>query len=122
MFEACVTIHILFWLYVIFGSFLGQDHARFILLWLIPFVWLLHMAPFHILFDYESKMVGLSRATPLRQREEAVAVVVSGIFPFMRPVYDLQFWCQDNCTFNPIGGQGMIILGAIVASRIALKK
>jgi hypothetical protein len=110
MFEACVTVHIIFWLYVIFGAFFGPGHARFILLWLVPFVWLLHMAPFHLLFEYESKMVGLDPITPLRQREEAVAEKVSELFPFMKHVYRLQFWCQDNCTFNPIGGQGIVAL------------
>lgn len=120
MFEACVTFHIIFWLYLVFGSFFGPTHARFILLWLIPFIWLLHMAPFHVLFEYESTSLGLDPTDPHRQREEAVAEKVSEIFPFMKPVYGLQFWCEDNCTFNPIGGQGMIILGAIISSRIAL--
>jgi hypothetical protein len=117
MLEACVTFHILFWVYVIFGSFLGRIHARFILLWLIPFVWLLHMAPFHALFEYEAKSVGASDLGK-REKLEAVNTEVISIFPFMEPFFTLQLWCEDNCAFNPIGGQGMLILGAIVASRV----
>lgn len=117
MLEACVTFHILFWVYVIFGSFWGKMHARFILLWLIPFVWVLHMAPFHVLFEYEAKSVGVSDLGK-REKLEAVNAEVVSIFPFMEPFFTLQLWCEDNCTFNPIGGQGMLILGAIVAARV----
>ena len=107
-------IHILFWIYLVFGSFISKDHARFILLWLIPGVYVLHMFRFHVLMTMEKKLIG-----PGTEDEDVVDSLRKQL-PFMAPFLDLQAYLERNCFLSPLNGQGMVILGAIISSRILL--
>jgi hypothetical protein len=108
-------IHILFWVYLIFGSFISKGHARFILLWLIPGLYILHMYRIHVLMTIEKSLIGPD-TTP-----DDITRVMCDDFPIMCPFFELQRFLETNCFQSPLTGQGMMILGAIISSRILLK-
>lgn len=121
IFNIIVSVHILYWVYMLLGPFLGVAHASIILFWIIPLTWLIHILPFHVFGHYEERHIG---AENLGKREKSIALnkAVCELFPFLRPWYDLQEFGDDWCYANPIGGQGMLILSAIISSRILLGK
>ena len=47
--DLLIVLHAIIWLYVIFGSFIDNNHAKFIVYMIIPFIYLLHMLPVHFL-------------------------------------------------------------------------
>ena len=118
-FNFIVAVHVLFWVYMLFGSFWGPRHAAIILFWLVPITWLVHILPFHILGQYEERELGIQ---DMDKHEKMVILnkAVCDIFPFLRPWFDVQELCEVSCYGNPIGGQGMLILSAILASRVLI--
>jgi len=121
LFKFIVTIHLVFWVYMLLGPFISPWHAGIILFWIIPIIWALHILPFHVLGQYEEKVIG---AEDLPKREKSIILnkAVCEIYPFMKPWFFLQELGDDLCYANPIGGQGMLILSAIISSRILLNK
>ena len=111
-----MTIHTLFWAYVLFGSFVGPKHAAIILYWIIPAVWIVHMLPFHVLGKFEDEMLGTSHLHK-SERFKIMLSELGDLYPFLKPWTDTQVWGEDNCIGNPLGAQGMLVLAAIIASR-----
>lgn len=99
--------HSSFWIYVTLGSFLSKGHARFILLYVVPFTYLLHtLARKHFLVEWEKEL------SEKLGRE---------IFDLDNFYHRAKTWCDENCTCNPLSAQGMLILGAIVSSSVLLR-
>ena len=117
MFILIITVHVLFWIYVLFGSFLGAKHAAIILFWIVPITWMVHILPFHIFGQFEERELGVSN---LGKEEKSIAInkAISDIFPLLKPWYEVQEWGDRTCYANPSGGQGMLIIGSMLATRV----
>ena len=108
------TVHVLFWVYLIFGSFISAYHAKFILFNLIPGVYILHMLKFHVLVNIEKNLI-----KPCATIDDIISSMRIQI-PFINPFLDLQELLNKNCFLSPLNAQGMVILGAIISSRVLL--
>jgi hypothetical protein len=120
MLDACLVFHACFWIYLILAPLCSRWHARFVLLWVIPFVYILHMLPFHLLHTYETESLGIEHLD-VKEREEILADMTCDILPFLEPVFKIQFFCRDHCVFSPLSAQGMLILAAIISSNVLLR-
>lgn len=120
--DLCLVFHASFWVYVIVAPLCSKWHARFVLMWVIPFVYILHMLPFHILHKFESDSMGIAHLE-LKERENIIEQRTSDILPFLEPILKLQLWCRDNCTpgCSPLSAQGMLILATIISSNVLLR-
>lgn len=137
-------IHILVWLYVVFGGFISKWHALFIIQLLIPAIYILHLLPFHILLKSKAELVyhnlealwsQLSKKQKEEPTDEGLVKTVSMSLPnidkeqvikvakiMQEKEQSIIFMKQYNkcrmflerCFQNPLSAQGLLILGFIV--------
>jgi hypothetical protein len=69
----------------------------------------------HLLIETERYMIN-SKAT-----DDEVANKAKQLLPGSVYFYNLQDFFTENCFQSPLSGQGMIILAAIISSRVAFK-
>lgn len=65
--------------------------------------------------ETEKKLIG-----PGTTPDDIINVMCSD-FPITCPFFNLQKFLEQNCFMSPLTGQGMMILGAIISSRILIK-
>jgi hypothetical protein len=107
--------HVLFWVYIVFGGFISKSHAKFILFFLIPYIYILHICPKHILISMESRLLGLDDL-PTEERTKIIDARADGVVPGLSFIRKCLLWCDDHTTFSPLSAQGMLILAAIITS------
>ena len=106
--------HIFIWSYIIFGSFFGKKHARFIIYYLIPFVYILHILPFHILIELKKKLLNINNDEIFDKKIMEIEYTIPIIGFIMKKFYLINEKLDNYSTFNPISPQGMLILGMII--------
>jgi hypothetical protein len=94
-------------------AFLNKKYASFNLYYLIPFIYVIHIFPFHFLNSIKESIYQ-------DDWKEKVDSFLNSII-IISQYTDLQKALEDNCFANPFGAQGMLIFGAIT-SAYALKK
>ena len=112
LFNILCGIHILIWAFILL-AFLNKKFASFNLYYLIPFVYVIHIFPFHFINSIKEKMYE-------NEWKEKVDSFTNSILVISQYT-DLQKKLDENCFANPLGTQGMLILGAIT-SAYTLKK
>jgi len=107
IFCSLCIIHILLWAFVML-AFLNPVTAKINLYYFIPFIYILHILPFHILnkskeslygYDWEKKANDLSNN-----------LIIPGQFVKLQDKLDSFSFC------SPISPQGMLIFGAITSA------
>ena len=106
-------VHTLFWFYMIFGSFISVAHARFILFWLVPITYAWQSLKVHLLVEAERYMVGSSATN------DQIMTKMIELLPGSVHIKNMQHFLNENCFQSPLSAQGMIILSAIISSRVA---
>jgi len=94
-------------------AFLNKKYASFNLYYLIPFIYVIHIFPFHLLNSIKESMYK-------DEWKEKVESFLNSII-IISQYTGLQKILDDTCFANPLGAQGMLIFGAIT-SAYALKK
>ncbi len=97
------TIHIVVWM-IVLVSFLNETLAYYNLYYFIPFIYLIHMLPFHILTTMEKKIY------PNSYKEKFDKIKKYSI---VGELYEKLNKKLNFCFFNPLSPQGMLIFGAI---------
>lgn len=105
--------HTFIWIYLIFGSFISVVHARIILYWIIPFIYLIHILNFHILVQLEKNLID-HRISDDELKNNYLRMYI----PLINPFLDLQTFLEENCFLSPLSTQGMLILSAIISSNV----
>lgn len=137
-------LHIVVWIYIVFGGFLSKGNALFIVYIAIPLVYILHMLPYHIICKMKAKTIDKHLDDFWKQltlKEKSVELDLE-IYNVIRVCFDnveedriikivrvLQAK-ENSITFvryfnmiknmfkysfqNPLSPQGMLILGFIV--------
>ena len=100
LYGLCMFIHISIWLFVVF-SFINIELARINLTYIIPFIYVIHILPFHILRTLE--------CICNKNCEEDNGKVEKNIGFFQAKDF------FKNSFQNPLSPQGMLILGAILS-------
>ena len=54
LFYCLCIIHIFIWLFILFSAFINKNCALFNLIIFIPFIYLLHIFPFHVINHIKS--------------------------------------------------------------------
>ncbi len=108
--HALYLIHIAFWFYVVFGSFLGPEHAKRIRRQIIPVTYILHtIFPFHVLMKMKEMVAGESHGY-YRDMYESSA--------FMQSFSRLNQHFEKVSAFNPISPQGLLVLSLLVSNYV----
>ena len=97
-------IHVLVWLFVIF-AFTNKRLARFNLIFLIPFIYILQILPFHLLN-------GSKKYFNKNSEEDNINIEKIIGFYYLKNLFSSSFQ-------NPLSPQGMLILGAILSYNFA---
>lgn len=114
LFYLLCLIHCLIWMFVLF-AFLNKSTAYINLYYLVPFVYIIHIFPFHFL-EYTKELM---YATSYKERVNEF--LIASPFGILKTYTDIQDSLDKYCFANPIGAQGMLIFGAIT-SAYSLKK
>ena len=100
LFFILVFIHILIWLFVVFGFLISYKIALFNILILIPLIYILHILPFHIINEMKCFI-----NTNCYEDSEKIKKYIK--FYYLKKFF-------NNSFFNPLSGQGLLILGYIL--------
>ena len=106
MFLFVCIIHISVWM-VVLCSFINKKLAYLNLYYFIPFIYIIHMLPFHILTNIEKNIY----PTTYEQKFDKIKkfIIIGDLYEKLKK--KLKF-----CFFNPLSPQGMLILGSITSS------
>lgn len=106
LFVLVCIIHITVWMIVLF-SFLNKKMAYLNLYYFIPFIYIIHMLPFHILSTVEKNIYPNSY-------EEKFNIIKK--YSIVGKLYEKLNKKLNFCFFNPLSPQGMMILGSILST------
>lgn len=96
-------------------AFLNKSAAYINLYYLVPFIYIIHIFPFHFLEYTKEQMYATSYKEKINDFNKASP------FGILKVYKDIQDNLDNYCFANPIGAQGMLIFGAIT-SAYSLKK
>jgi hypothetical protein len=110
-----ITIHIIVWVYPIFGGFISVSNAKFILYYYVPFIYILHLLPFHIILNtklylIDNTIISKTDNKPdnkeyLHNKEHEYTIIK--IFHYIHSTF-------EKCFANPLSPQGLLILSLII--------
>jgi hypothetical protein len=112
--QLLIIIHILIWLFIIFGGFISPTYSKHNIYSIIPLIYLLHMLPFHLLLESKLFIINNNNKTSnnnksnskiLKENEDKY--IIPHIFDKMNNMFSSSF-------ANPLSPQGLLILGYIV--------
>ena len=89
---------------IVLMSFLNKTTAYFNLYYFIPFIYLMHMFPFHILSTIEKNIYPITYEKKFNTIKKYS--IVGGLYEKIKRKFNF-------CFFNPLSPQGMLILGSI---------
>lgn len=106
IFTLLCYFHCFIWLFILF-AFFNKKTAQLNLYYVIPFIYLLHMLPFHIL----TKLKSLIYEDQDKKMKELLSwtYVYEWFIAFQKQL-------EKSCTFSPISPQGMLIFGALTSA------
>ena len=110
LFLIIYIFHILIWTFLLFGGFYSKFYAYIIIYYLIPFIYLSHILPFHPLELAKNRTLS-SVESPKRQEFYKPILILPYITDRLHDLF-------EKSTFNPLSPQGMLILGMIINTRI----
>lgn len=106
-FELLCLIHIIIWLFVML-AFLNKKTAEINLYYLIPFIYILHMLPFHILNSLKHYIEPENTEKKIKDYENS-NILSKNFYLFKDSIF-------KNSFGNPLSPQGMMIFGAITCA------
>ena len=107
IFYSIATLHVLIWVFVLL-AFLNTYTAKINLYIVIPFIYCIHILPFHILVQSKINLFGKEHAMKKENEYNQLLIIP---YYFSR----LQEFLEKKCFLSPISGQGMLILGYITS-------
>jgi len=104
LFNFIALVHCLIWGFVLF-AFLNISTAKINLYYIVPFIYILHILPFHVLVESKKNL----KPDDYKEKEDEfnTKLVIPGTF------IKLQKKLEKYCFCSPISAQGMLIFGAI---------
>jgi len=137
-----IIVHVFFWIYVLFGGLISEYHNNAIIVYIIPFTYLIHIFTFHILSETKyvlmsntknkkinnDKIVNMKDINNLSSDDkynicqngfinnDTITNDINNIInKYTIPKY-FEIFKKDfkNCFQNPLSAQGLLILGYII--------
>lgn len=116
LFLIIYIFHILIWGFVMFGGFISPKYAKIIVYFIIPFIYILHILPFHPLESIKASLIKDTK----EKDEKQIVYNYYLVFPFIFNKLKV-FFTTIGSIFNPLSPQGMLILGMIINTQILRK-
>jgi hypothetical protein len=118
--QLLIILHILIWIFVIFGGIISYDYAKMNIMVIIPLIYILHILPFHIIVENKLKIINnnnnnYNKNTPSEDRLNPMDILKKEENKYIIP--DLFYKLLNlfsNSFANPLSPQGLLILGYIV--------
>ncbi len=104
VFTGLCVVHVIIWAFILF-AFLNPRAATINLFYVIPFVYIIHIFPFHFLNSMKESMY------PDDWEKRVDTVVSHMVIPEL--FTNAQKKLDTVCFASPISAQGMLIFGAI---------
>lgn len=101
------TLHIFVWAFIM-TAFVNFKCAYVNFMYVIPFMYLMHILPFHLLVELKKNIYD--------DQESRTGRAVNSI-PIVSQFHKLMNITQKFSTFNPLSPQGMMIFGALTSGR-----
>ena len=109
LFNLICVIHCLVWIFVLF-AFLNRKLAYINIFYIIPLIYIIHIFPFHIITKSKENLY------PDSWEEKYNNFLESSPLGILKVYVDTQEKLDNYCFGNPIGPQGMLILGLITSA------
>ncbi len=106
LFVAIYIFHICIWVFVLL-AFLNKNTAFYNIYYVIPFIYIVHLLPFHILTKTEND-IGKDKSTEMRDKIKKYTVIPYLFFK-LKNLFNFSFQ-------NPFSNQGMMIFGLITSA------
>ena len=111
--DLLILLHALIWLYVIFGPLIDKNHAKFIIFLVIPLIYIIQMLPVHIFNKLKQDELKIKTVKELNIKLNDMYKTLK--IPILKEILLIFVYLKDkvfkNSVFNPLSGQGMLILG-----------
>jgi hypothetical protein len=106
IFLVIASVHILIWVFVLCAS-VSKRTAEYNIYYVIPFIYLVHILPFHILSKIKQNLY----STTWEQRNSSINKI------YIIPYYfeKCSEYLSKNCFANPLSPQGMLIFGLLTS-------
>ena len=114
LFVILCIIHILIGMFVLF-AFLNSKTAYYNVYYLIPFIYFIHILPFHIIVTLKSNIYRDEKDMHDKENQVSRFLILPDLFNKLSKFFD------SFSFFNPISPQGMLIFG-LITSIYKLKK
>jgi hypothetical protein len=106
IFEGLCIVHVLIWVFVLF-AFLNKKWAFYNIYFVIPFIYIIHLLPFHILVALKEK------TDPTNHENHEKSFYKTLVIPHL--FRKAQKYLEECCLESPISTQGMLIFGLITS-------
>jgi hypothetical protein len=107
IFVLLCIVHILVWLFVLV-AFINKKTAYWNLFYVVPFIYILHMLPFHLLNTMKKGMYP--------DDWEDRTLYINSVIPPVELFTNFQKFTTKHCFMSPVSPQGMLIFGAITSA------
>ena len=108
LFLMLALLHVAIWAFVL-TAFLHRKAAYINLYYVIPFIYVVHCLPLHLLEHLKLRLSHCEADKEYNQERIERALFLPHL------VSTLQGRLEDWCTFSPISPQGMLLFGAITS-------
>jgi hypothetical protein len=100
-------VHYIIWIFVLL-AFLNKKTAEINLYYVIPFIYIIHILPFHIILEAKKSIYG-SEYGSYSSDMDYVTILPTLFFNIKDNLF-------KNSFFNPLSPQGMLVFGAITSA------
>ncbi len=114
LFVILCIIHVLIWAFVLF-AFINEKTAYYNAYFVIPFIYLVQILPFHIIISLKSKIYHDEDELHNKEDEVYCSLLLPHLFIKLSKIF------ENFSFYNPISPQGMLIFG-LITSIYRLKK
>jgi hypothetical protein len=112
--EILIIFHLLIWIFIIFGGIISSDICKFIVFIMIPFIYVLHILPFHIIVEAKLRIIEKEKSTDLENKSSTDILfeienrnIIINLFNKLKTALNFSL-------LHPLSAQGLLILGYII--------
>lgn len=112
--QLLIIIHILIWIFIVLGGIVSSEYTKLIIYKLIPFVYILHIFPFHLIVKTKLYIIDNNKNNNEKEKSSS-NILEEEEDKYVIPLYFGKFKNIFSSSFgNPVSPQGLLILGYII--------
>ena len=112
--EILIIFHVIIWIFVVFGGMISSNICKFIIFIMIPFIYIVHILPFHIIVETKLRIIEKEKSDDLKNKSSHdLLTEIEGRNIIINLFHKLQK-ALDFSLCHPLSAQGLLILGYII--------